>query len=157
MIRGATALLLLLFACKSSSPTPPTTILGPGPTEVDPIVPPTPAPVDPGPPAAPADAQLLAECRDQLAKAKAEHAAIATDRLEHLNELGRIVANASSMGSLYSEVHPDAKVREAARTCEQEATAMMTSMFSDKAVFDAVSKVDVKAADANTKRFVEVI
>ena len=77
--------------------------------------------------------------------------------LEAMNELVRHISNAAAPGGLYSEVHPDAKVRDAGRTCEQEAAAMMTAVFVDKAVHATIKGLDVKAADANTKRFVEVI
>ncbi|HEY5934248.1 MAG TPA: M3 family metallopeptidase [Kofleriaceae bacterium] len=157
MTRGA-LLLAALFACKSSAPTPTTVTTGPDPAQQVPEPAPPPEKLEPIEPAKPAaDVQLLADCRDQLAKAKEQHAAIATDTLEHLNELGRFITNVSSIGSLFSEVHPDAKVREAARTCEQEAAAMWTAVLIDKTVYDAIKAVDIKAADANTKRFVEVI
>jgi thimet oligopeptidase len=148
--------LVSVLGCKSSAPTTTTVTTGPDPAK--PVPDSAPEKLEPIEPAKPAtDIQLLADCRDGLAKAKEQHAAIATDTLEHLNELGRYVTNVAAIGSLFSEVHPDAKVREAGRTCEQEANALMTSVFIDKTVFDAVKAVDIKTADANTKRFVEVI
>lgn len=73
--------------------------------------------------------------------------------LERFNEIGRHLTNALGAGELLQNVHPDAKLRDAARACEQTAKALRSEVFTDKALFDAASTVDVRAADAPTRRF----
>jgi len=167
MMRGALLVCLVpILACKTPPPTGPVTT-GPDPAKPEPVVTRPPEKLDPVvPPAKPgADAKLLEECRSNIGKAKEQHAALVGEKaartientLDRLNELYRFISNAASPGGLYSEVHPDAKVRDAARTCEQEATQLLTTVFVDKAVYDAVKAVNVKTADADTKRFVMVL
>jgi thimet oligopeptidase len=135
---------------------------------------PTPQPVAPAPataaasrapaaPAAPAaDVVFLENCRGLLAQGKAQLPIIVDVRdkrtvantLEPFNELSRFLANAGNLASLTHEVNPDAKVRDAARTCERELQQFVSELLLDKRVFDAISAVDVSKEDADTKRFV---
>ncbi len=157
--------LILSAACGSASTSPaqPAPVVAPEPT-LEPT-PTEPAP-KPAPPAAiqagpPSDAQFLATCREFLAGAKAQHAAIVAvtgkrsleNTFDAFNELMRHGNNGAEIAGLTQEVHPDAKVRDAARTCSQEHAAFIAALLLDQRVYDALKAVDVSKADAATKRF----
>ena len=111
-----------------------------------------------------ADAAWLKECRGHLASAKAEHQKMldvkdkrtVENTFEVFNELSRHASNAGAMAGLFQSVSPDAKIRDAARTCETEVSQFISELLLDRRVYDALAAVDVKAADANTKRFAMV-
>ncbi|HLL21588.1 MAG TPA: M3 family metallopeptidase [Kofleriaceae bacterium] len=169
MNRLAFAALVFVAACggsskppASSSTTPPAAA-DPAPTTT-PSVAQTPAkpPVgDAKPSSGVADAAFLTECRGHLAQAKAEHQKIlaAQDKrtientFETFNELSRHISNAGALAGLFQSVSPEAKIRDAARTCETEVSQFISELLLDRKVYDALAAVDVKAADANTKRF----
>jgi thimet oligopeptidase len=157
-----------LFAACSGSSKPPTTATStppasdPAPSTVPPSADPANKPKDTTPPAAAgADAAFLKQCRDYLALAKLEQDKLLAvkdkrtveNSLDTMNELMRHASNASAMAGLFQSVSPDAKVRDAARTCETEISTFASELFLDRRVYDALAAVDVKAADANTKRF----
>jgi thimet oligopeptidase len=122
---------------------------------------------EPAAPTTPPDETFLLECRGFITQAKTQHQALIDitakadvkvprtieNTLEAFNEMTRLMRNASSMASLFSEVHPDAKVRDAARTCELEISKYSAELWLDKRVYDAVKAVDVSKADPTTKRF----
>ncbi len=159
------SVLLIAAACSSPSK-PPTTSPSPAP-EPTPAPPPvvaeapkpasTPAP-PPGPSAADA---FLTDCRNYIEAAKAERQKVLAvkdkrtieNTFEPFNELERNAGNAAAMSSLFEQVHPDAKLRDNARTCETEVSQLMSEVLLDRSLYDALAAVDVKAADANTKRF----
>ncbi len=104
---------------------------------------------------------FLIECRANLTTAKQmlpDIVAAAGDRtvdntLAPLNALYTELANAAAKASLYSEVHPDAEVQAAARTCEQEASAFITDLMLNRQLYDAIAAVKLDGVDANTARF----
>jgi thimet oligopeptidase len=106
---------------------------------------------------------FLDECRQGLASAQAILPQILAgpaertvdNTLARYNELLAGVNNSAGLAGLYSEVHPDSTIREAARTCEQEVSNFVTELQLDRPLFDALAKVDLRDADAETKRFVE--
>ena len=59
------------------------------------------------------------------------------------------------MAGLMSEVHPDEVIRDAARDCEQEVARFYSDLALDRDMYDALAAVDISAADADTRRFVE--
>lgn len=65
------------------------------------------------------------------------------------------LASSASRSSLAREVHPDAKMRDAARACEQKIDALNVEISQDRGVYDALSAVDVKGADAATRYWME--
>ncbi len=75
--------------------------------------------------------------------------------LEPLNALGITVDAAYNRAGLYSAVHPDADVRDAAESCEQELSKIMTAMNLSRPMFKLVSALDVSHEDDITKRMVE--
>ncbi len=163
------SVLPLLFgaACGGSKPAPAPTPVAPDeprPMEPEPVKV-AEAPNTPGaamPPAEPTDQMFLTTCRGLLAQGKAQVAVVVdvkdkrsvANTLEPFNELSRFVANAGNMAGLAHEVNPDAKVRDAARTCEQEISQFISELLLDRRVYDALAAVEVSKEDADTRRFV---
>jgi thimet oligopeptidase len=159
-----------LFAAACGSSSKPTTTATPPAPDPAPTTPPvtTQQPANPPKPDAKppsvADTAFLTECRGHIAAAKAEQQKLldvkdkrtVENTFAVFNELSRNVSNALAMSSLFQSVHPDAKVRDAARTCESEGAKFTSELLLDRRVYDAMTAVDVKAADANTKRFAMV-
>jgi len=118
----------------------------------------TPIPVVPS-----AEETFLAECRKGLETARAllptirapQEPRTVANTLEPYNALLIGVSQSSATAGLFSEVHPDEKIRDAARTCEQEVSSFVTDLQLDKPLFDALSAVDPKSLDPDAKRFVE--
>jgi thimet oligopeptidase len=117
------------------------------------------------PPPAPAEQpgeKFLTQCRSPLELAKKSVAKIidnagvrALDNtVAPFNDATRHINNAGEWAHLHAEVNPDAKIREAARTCEQDVQKFASSLLLDKRLYDALKAVDISAADANTKRYV---
>jgi thimet oligopeptidase len=65
------------------------------------------------------------------------------------------IGAAMSRAGLAREVHPLAAIRDAARACEQQADALNVAISQDRAVYDALSAVDLKAEDAATRYWME--
>ncbi len=153
-------------ACGGNKPVPQPV---PAPTPVapsEPTQPPNPAPdvAKPAPPSKATgltSAQFTTECMGWLKKAQnvvpgllaASGKRTVENTLEPVNQLTMFAFNAGNMAGLAREVHPDAAIREAATGCEREVQKFISELLLDRKVFDAVKAVDVKAADANTKRF----
>src|ERR1700690_1461487 len=102
-----------------------------------------------------AEAEFLSDCRAQLATARRELEELVAAKgprtvdttLEMFNELPRNARKAGERANLWQEVHPDPKVRDAARTCEQEVQKFTSATLLDRRVFDAIAAVDVSKAD----------
>ncbi len=62
---------------------------------------------------------------------------------------------ASSQANLIEEVHPDAAVRSAAEKASQKAQAFGTELSLNRAVYDALSSLDLKGVDEQTRFYVE--
>ncbi|MGN6106244.1 MAG: M3 family metallopeptidase [Kofleriaceae bacterium] len=157
------SLLVVAAACGSPS-TPPAQPVPPAPTAEAPapdLPAPVPAAAKPAVPAKVDAAAWLASCREPLAAAKAQQklllevqgARTIENTLDSFNELSRFLGNAAAMAGLFQAVHPDAGVRDAARTCEQEVSTYISELLLDRKVYDAIAAVDVKKADPNTRRF----
>ncbi len=71
------------------------------------------------------------------------------------NELLTAASASNALAGLMSEVHPDEAIRDAARECEQEVSRFYSDLALDRDMYDALAAVDVSAADADTKRFIE--
>ena len=108
-----------------------------------------------------ANTKFSAECMGWLNKAQAIVPAIVdvkdkrtvANTLEPFNQLTMYAFNAGNMAGLAREVHPDPSVREAATACEREVQKFISELLLDRRVYEAAKAVDVKTADANTKRF----
>jgi thimet oligopeptidase len=62
---------------------------------------------------------------------------------------------AASQSELMQEVHPNAEFRAAAEKLSQKASALATEISLNRAVFDALSALDLDEADAETRYYVE--
>ncbi|MDQ3368872.1 MAG: Zn-dependent oligopeptidase [Myxococcota bacterium] len=139
-------------------PAPSTSLARPG------MAAPQPATVTAQPGGGVSHTSFLAACREPIAAAKAQRQRLLdvqeprtiANTYEVFNELSRFASNAGAMASLMQAVHPDGKVRDAARTCETEVQQFVSELLLDRRVYDALRAVDAKAADANTKRFAMV-
>ena len=163
LMKTTFACLLFAVACGGGSPKPqplpsptPSPEPMPSPSATPVVEKPAPRPTEPA-----LDATMLAECRGYITAAKGEEAKLLAvkdkrtieNTYETYNELSRNLANALEMTSLLEQVHPDAKVREAMRTCETEAGSYGSEVSLNRNIYDALVAVDSKAADAATKRF----
>lgn len=151
--------LLFLLACGGGKP--PATQPSPPPAEPAPVVDTAaPAPA-PAPPPIAAEVIYLDGCRIALRGAKGEIAKLravtgprtVANTLEPFGEMWRFILNAQERAGLDHEVHPDAKIRDASRTCERELDSWTTELMLDRGVYDALVAVDVSKEDADTKRF----
>jgi thimet oligopeptidase len=75
--------------------------------------------------------------------------------LARYNQLLTAASASNALAGLMSEVHPDEAIRDAARECEQEVSKFYSELALDRDMYDALAAVDVAAADAQTRRFVE--
>jgi len=71
------------------------------------------------------------------------------------NEMSRQLELSAAMASLMRSVHPDEKIREAAKACEKDVEKFISELHLNRQLFDAFAKLDVSAFDADTKRLVE--
>ncbi len=102
-------------------------------------------------------AAFEATCTKALDGAKASIAALkalgpgeAAKALSLYDEATAALANAGARAGLAREVHPDEAFRDAAEACEQRLEAYSVELAQDRGVYDVLSKVDAKAADAVT-------
>ena len=72
--------------------------------------------------------------------------------LDPLNDLSRLVYEASALASLMENTHPNPEVREVAEKANQEVQKFVTDLSLNKDVYEAVKAVDVSKEDAATKR-----
>ncbi|HEX8745650.1 MAG TPA: M3 family metallopeptidase [Pyrinomonadaceae bacterium] len=62
---------------------------------------------------------------------------------------------AGQQAGLMEEVHPDAQFRSASEKISQKVSAFSTDLSLNRAVYDALSAVDVSGADAETRYYME--
>jgi thimet oligopeptidase len=116
-------------------------------------------------PSDPPSTRLLAECRRSLdAAARGLQALLAVtaprtvdNTLRPYNELLLDLSNAGAVAGLFSEVHSDEAIRDAARTYEQEVSKFSSELSLHRQVYEALAAVELTHADAATRRFHEQI
>ncbi|NVB80385.1 MAG: Zn-dependent oligopeptidase [Kofleriaceae bacterium] len=143
--------LLLVGACKQP---------GKGAATVGPTGPSQPTAKKPPPPAA--DVTWLAQCRAPIDQAKQRIDSLlavqgvrnVANTLEPFNDASKHLNNAGEWAHLHAGVNPDEKIRDVARTCEQDVQKFLSAMLLDNRIYTAIKNVDINSADANTKRFV---
>jgi len=98
---------------------------------------------------------FTAACDAALAKAKATVAELKAlpdghdqKRLALYDEVTSVLNNMSARAGLAKEVHPDEKFRAACETCEQQLEAYNVELSLDRALYDALAKIDAKQIDA---------
>ena len=109
------------------------------------------SPVMPQPPEKPKTAaeQFMAECHGDVVAARNMLPAILAvtgprtldNTLEPFDQMYIHLANAMAMAGLFSEVHPDEGVRDAARVCEQEGSTLASELSLNRPLYDAVAAV----------------
>jgi thimet oligopeptidase len=77
------------------------------------------------------------------------------DFLESLNKVVVNSLNISLVAQTLSAVHPDAAIRAAADACTQALSGVQSDFSLSRPIYDQVKAVDLAAADADTRRFVE--
>ncbi len=96
--------------------------------------------------------------RARTAIAALERATAATRRDQALQWFDTAVFEldaAASQASLIQNVHPEAAVREAAERVSQKAAALGTELSLNRAVYDALARLDLSDADAETRHYVD--
>src|SRR5262249_50904017 len=76
------------------------------------------------------------------------------DTLTPYNQLLTAASASNALAGLMSEVHPDERIRDAAREVEQEVSRFYSDLALDRDMYDAIAAVDVSKADPDTQRFV---
>jgi thimet oligopeptidase len=106
--------------------------------------------------------EFLEACRADLAKARAGmdrlkglKAAAALDTLETYDMAQWTLGAADARAGLTHEVHPDAAMRDAAETCDQETSAQYTEFSLDRGIYDALAHIDAKALDPAGRYYLE--
>ena len=106
--------------------------------------------------------EFLRGCRADMATARTEADRFAAmkdapraESLRAFDDAFAALGDAAARASLTRNVHPDAKVREAAETCEQEVDALSTELSLDRRLYDALAAVKLDGADPVDRWFVE--
>lgn len=81
---------------------------------------------------------LLGQARDGAHRLRAGVTGTPLEVLRLWNDVGEAVSNAKALGALFSQVHPDAEVREQATQLESEALGLATEIAMDRDVYDAL-------------------
>jgi thimet oligopeptidase len=97
----------------------------------------------------------MARARDLAAALKASPPADRDGALDLFDGAFGALSEAASRASLARNVHPDAKVRDAAEVCEQEVDALSTELSLDRGLYDALAAVPLDGAPAATRYLVE--
>ncbi|MDO5534797.1 MAG: M3 family metallopeptidase [Propionibacteriaceae bacterium] len=100
---------------------------------------------------------LLADARAQAEAIKADPPDDALATLEAWNDLEIILGNLSARGELFSEVHPDAGVREAAEQAALEARKLATELGLDTDLYAVFAGLDASGLDEEASRLLERI
>ena len=90
---------------------------------------------------------------DQLTAVKGTHTI--ENSLRPYDDVQLELDAVNSQAELIRSVHPDAKVRETAEKVSQRAASLATELSLNRNVFDAIKALDVSAADAETKYYVQ--
>lgn len=110
-------------------------------------------------------AEMLGECRRALDAAgrvlpallAVKEARTVENTLRPYNELLLQLSNAGAVAGLFSEVHSDEAIRDAARNYEQEVSKFSSELSLNREVYDALAAVDLSGADAATRRLHEQV
>jgi thimet oligopeptidase len=106
---------------------------------------------------------FTAACERDLETARAQVTAVKSmdprkdgrSVLEAYDAATAALASSASRSSLGHEVHPEPRMRDAARECEQKIEQLNVEISQDRGVYDALSAVDLSTADAATKYWME--
>ena len=99
--------------------------------------------------------EQLAAARALADRLKAEPPGVPLDALHTWNDVHIAIANASAMGSLFSEVHPDQAVRARAEEVVQQVQRLETDLGLDTELYAVFAALDAEALDADARRVLE--
>ena len=99
----------------------------------------------------------LERARELVAQLKAERPGQALAALELYDAAMLHLGNVAAMGSLLSNVHPDAAVREAAERAEVEVMREITALGLDRELHEIFAGLDGDGLDAEASRLLERI
>src|SRR5262245_18785461 len=99
----------------------------------------------------------IASARARIAElvAGAGDGASAIALLELFDEASADLSNVGALAGLIAKCHTDAAMRDAADAAEQEISKVMTDLSLDPEVYQALASLDVSAANAGTRHYVE--
>ena len=98
----------------------------------------------------------LKEANEQLAKMLAvKGERTVKNTLKSYDEVQRLLDAAGNQASLIENVHPDESFRQAAEKISQDVSKFYSELSLNRGVYDALSKIDLKDADAATKFYLE--
>src|SRR5450755_4477932 len=100
--------------------------------------------------------QALTNARRLLAELHAQSGPRTADNtLLPFHEIQRVLAEPSHRAGLFSEVHPERPVREAAEKVTQELSAFATELSLDQRLFRALAALDASSLPAAPRRYLE--
>jgi thimet oligopeptidase len=105
---------------------------------------------------------LLASCRKSLDDARAEVARLkgmpaprkTSDALEAYDQAMAALGDASARADVARNASPDAAMRKAGEDADQEIQKLATELSLDRALYDALSGVDLSSQDESTKYWI---
>ena len=97
----------------------------------------------------------LDRARTLVAELKADPPASALATLQRWNEVVLAIGNAAARGELFSEVHPDAGVRDAAEKAALAAQQLATELGLDTELYAIFAAVDPAGLDPEASRLLE--
>ena len=99
--------------------------------------------------------EQLALARRLVDELKAQPPADALDVLRQWNDTQIAVSNAASIGSLFSEIHPDKAVRDRAEAVAQEVQKLDTDLGLDPDLYAVLAALGPEGLDADAARVLE--
>jgi thimet oligopeptidase len=89
----------------------------------------------------------LAEARALVDRLRDDPPADALGVLRQWDEVGRVLSNITSVGSLLANVHPDEAVRTSSEQAEVEVDRLVTELRQDRALYDVFAGLDAAGLD----------
>ncbi|GAW49809.1 MULTISPECIES: M3 family metallopeptidase [unclassified Nocardioides] len=89
----------------------------------------------------------LAEARVLVDRLRDDPPADALGVLRQWDEVGRVLSNIASVGSLLANVHPDEAVRTSCEQAEVEVDRLVTELRQDRALYDVFAGLDADGLD----------
>jgi thimet oligopeptidase len=100
-------------------------------------------------------ADVIREAREKVERLRSGPPLPRDEALALFDDAFAGLGNAAAQASLLRNVHPDPAVRDEAERDEQELDAVQTELSLDRALYDALGRVDLQDADAATRFLVE--
>lgn len=94
----------------------------------------------------------IATARELVAALKADPPGDALATLKQYDEVSLLLSGVASMGSLFSNVHPDESVRDAAEKAEQDVMRLITELALDRELYEVFAALDGGGLDAQAAR-----